>query len=233
MIDLKLQGTPENILDGVAALCPEVRHVLADVRARMAPIKPKREVYEYQAGCLYYLARQYNFAGARILEIGTALGYSAAIMATGAPLAQMTTLNPKANEVPEARRRLKPWPNVTVVEVRSQDYLSRDHGEFDLIFVDGDHAHVVEDLPWWRFVRQGGLFLFHDYSPEDSGRPCPPVFQAVNDFSMQIGQPLDVCVVDNQNVGLAGLYRQSAQTLMTMSADTYAGRLINVVGGAL
>lgn len=228
MIDLQLHGSPQDILDRVADYCPEVYKALSRVRSQVAPVKPKREVYEYQAGCLYLLAKQYNFAGARILEIGTALGYSAAIMATAAPLAQIITLNPKTAEVPQARHWLKPWPQVTVVEVRSQDYLPRDHGEFDLIFVDGDHAHVVDDLPYWRFVRQNGLFLFHDYSPEGSGRPCPPVYTALNDFMVSIHQTMDVLVVDDQAVGLAGFYRSSAQPFMTMSTDTYAGRLIDV-----
>src|SRR5512139_2066330 len=219
MIQLRLRGTPSDIINSAAAICPEVQQVLAKVRGRVAPIKPKREIYEYQAACLYVLARQYNWEGARILEIGTALGYSAAVMASAAPLAAIVTLNPKESEVEQARGYLTAWPNVKVEQMLSWDYLSAYRGDgFDLIFVDGDHAHVSADLPWWFHVKPGGLFLFHDYSPENSGRPCPPVYQAINDFSATIDQLLNVCIVDDQNVGLAGFYRMERQPTMTASS---------------
>lgn len=217
MLDLNLYGTPDVIIEHVASLAPEVREVLYDVRSRVLPIKPKREIYEYQAACLYVLAKQYNRAEAHILEIGTALGYSAAIIASAAPAAHIVTLNPKIEEANQARLILSRWPNVQVDMIRSWDYLQLNRDTYDMIFVDGDHAHVAADLPWWFQINQGGLFLFHDYSPAESGRPCPPVYEAVNEFSRAINQALDVCIVDDQKVGLAGFYRKAIDPVVTGS----------------
>lgn len=220
---MKINGTPDSIIEYVAGIAPEVRDVLHDVRSRVLPIKPKREIYEYQAACLYALTKQYNRPDARILEIGTALGYSAAIMASAAPKARIVTLNPKVEEVGQARLILSRWPNVQVDMIRSWDFLQINRDTYDMIFVDGDHAHVSADLPWWFQIKQGGLFLFHDYSPDGSGRPCPPVYAAVNEFSSTIHQDLDVCVIDDQNVGLAGFYRKAINPVITDSLNMTLG----------
>lgn len=211
MLSLQLHiinAKPEDIMMQVKSICPEVHHVLDYIRRNVAPIKERREIYPYQAACLYALSKPYNQEGMRILEIGTALGYSAAVIASAAPLAKIVTLNPKESEVVLARQYLQYWPNVTVVQSRSQDYLKDYHDErLDLIFVDGDHAHVKEDLPWWDMLNQNGLMLFHDYSPEGSGRPCPPVYGAVKEFAERLGQPVTL-IVDDKQVGMLGIYRE-------------------------
>ena len=135
-----------------------------------------RAIEVYQAYALYALARQFNRPGARVLEIGTAIGYSAAVLASALPDAQIITLNPHASEAAKARANLGAWGNVTVVEALSWDYLESYAGEpFDLIFVDGDHKRVRRDFAWWDHLRDGGLMLFHDYSPAGTYRACVPV----------------------------------------------------------
>lgn len=202
----RLSGPPEWIIEAVKEVCPEIEAVLGRVRAQVPFIK--REISEYQGAILYALARQYDRAGAAILEIGTAWGYSAACMASAASRAAVTTLNPKETEFPQAVAHLSHWPNVTVVQKKSWDYYEQVDDTFDMIFVDGDHGQVRRDLVWWERVRPGGLFIFHDYSPDESWRPCQEVYEAVNDFGRELGRPMDVYVSDNRGVGLAGFYKK-------------------------
>lgn len=167
----------------------------------------KREIAGYQAACLYALVKPYDWEGAKILEIGTAWGYSAAMMAEAAPLAQIITLNPKSTEATVARSHLYHYPMVTVVEALSWDYLEMSRDQFDVIFVDGDHKNVVYDLPWWERLNPGGLFLFHDYSPDGTYRACPPVYLGVNAWMEETGLPFAVLVQDDGGVGLCGFQK--------------------------
>jgi len=162
----------------------------------------------WQSALLYCLAIQYNRRGGAILEIGTAQGYSAAIMAEAATEARLTTLNPKDSEWTKARENLQDWRNATVLKVKSWDYFDQSDQHYDLIFVDGDHGQVERDLVFWERVKPGGLFLFHDYAAEGSARPCQPVYEAVNGFAARLGREPDVLVVDDRGVGIAGFYKE-------------------------
>lgn len=206
----KLQATQDEIMAAVRRQHPEITSVLGRVTAKVPFIK--RQVAEYQGALLYALAAQYNREGAMILEIGTAWGYSAACMATAASKAELITLNPKQTEYPAAIKHLAYWPNVTVANRKSWDYVDQNDHMFDMVFVDGDHGQVRRDLIWWRFLKGGGLLLFHDYSPDGSGRPCQPVYDEVNRFAKQLGRPLDVLIVDERGVGLAGFYKDGRGT---------------------
>lgn len=194
-------GTPDQILNQIADDA-----VFAGInRARAWVPAYRREIYEYQAAALYRLAQTRNRAGAQFLELGTAYGYSAGVMAAAAPLAQIVTLNPHEDEVRAARRNLEGARNVAVVCAYSWDYLARYTGaELDLIFVDGDHKQVKRDLPWWNWLRVGGVMVFHDYSPGQSARPCPPVYRALNEFSAWLRREPDVLIVDDGLAGMAG-----------------------------
>jgi predicted O-methyltransferase YrrM len=200
-----LTGTPDELIAIVAMDCPEIYDVLERVRDRVPFIK--REILRHEAAVLYMLARDYNRASAKFLEIGTAWGYSAAIMAEAAPLAKIVTLNqPKPSEYERAIVHLAPYENVTALMECSWDYLKK-HGEpyLDFVFVDGDHDQVERDLPWWDLLLPGGLMLFHDYSPDGAGRPCQQVVDVVDRFSGEL-EP-DILVVDNRRIGMVGFYR--------------------------
>jgi predicted O-methyltransferase YrrM len=204
---MKLKATPETIIDRCTELYPEVPEVLARVQERVW--HNQRSIAPFQAAVLYTLAKPYNRTSARILEIGTARGFSAAILSEACPLAHITTLNPQEHEVRDARDNLKPYSNVTVVTACSWDYLANYIGTgYDLIFVDGDHKRVDQDMPWWDHLRPDGLMLFHDYSPDASPRPCEPVFQACNIFAkeLKLREP-PVMVRDTENVGMAGFVK--------------------------
>lgn len=209
---LRLKMTSAEIEVACMELCPEILGAEAAVSAQVP--HGKRQIERFQAYALYVLARQFNHPRTHILEIGTFLGYSAGIMAAAAPKADIVTLNPRADEAEMARRYLTPWPNVEVVEALSWDLLE-EYGpgpRLDMIFVDGDHARVARDLPWFNNLRVGGLILFHDYTPGDAPRrPCPPVYEAVNGMAEKLGRKADVMVVNEEWLGLAGFYRQKGE----------------------
>ena len=205
---MRVNDHPTRIIAQLGRKHPDIPRVIERVRSHVGWLK--REVYTYQAVVLYVLAGDYNRVDAHLLEIGTAVGFSAAYLAEGAPLAKITTLNPKEAEVHVARQNLTAYGNVTVVPELSWDYLGRYEGPpLDMIFVDGDHNAVVRDLPWWNWLAEGGLMVFHDYAPADTIRPCPPVYNAVNTLSACLHRKLDIKVIDDDGVGLAGLYRRS------------------------
>lgn len=205
---MNLTGTSDAILDDIARTLPEVRDVLARVDKRIKR-KPMREVEPFQAAALYALARQYNHEGARFLEIGTAVGYSAAVLAEAAPNATIITLNPQADEAEVAQQNLGPYANVKVVVERSWDYLASYHYlPFDFIFVDGDHKNVRLDLPWWDMLNNYGLMVFHDFSKEGTRRACMPVYEACQEFAAWLGRA-DVMVTDDDGVGMIGFGRRA------------------------
>ena len=205
-----ITGTPAIIVDTIAQDHPEVMRVMWKVRERV--LYQRRAVYEYQAVALYALARQFNRAECNILEIGTAYGFSCSYIAAAAPLATIVTLNPKTSELPSARQALSHYQGVRVVQSLSWDYLASYAGpELHMIFVDGDHKNVVRDMPWWNHLAVGGLMVFHDYAPEGTPRPCPPVYECVNAWGAKLGRPLDVLVKDTGGVGLAGFYRRDGE----------------------
>lgn len=182
-------------------------------RAKERTRQTKRQIEPFQAAALYALARQYHLGtpGVRVLEIGTAYGYSAAILAEALPNAEIITLNPKGNEVEAARESFAPYyPNIEIKQMTSVQFLEEYTGTFDLIFVDGDHKHVRNDLPYWDKLNIGGLMLFHDYSPAGTRRECPPVYEAVNEFAQQTQHALDVLISDSDNIGMAGFYKRMA-----------------------
>jgi predicted O-methyltransferase YrrM len=203
---LQLVGPVSEIMKILEEDCPEVRYIVE--KAHDLVPTSKRQIWDFQAAALFLLANRVGTPGSHFLEIGTAFGFSATVLALGAPLASITTLNPKATEVPVARQNLEKFANVTILQVHSWEYLKFYQGPvLDFVFVDGDHERVDLDFPWFNRLRVGGLILFHDYSPGESKRPCEPVFNKVNWFAKTLGRHPDVLIVDSQNVGMAGFYR--------------------------
>ena len=166
---------------------------------------------DYQLAALYRLAEQYD--GGRILEIGTLQGRSARILAAAAPSAQIVTLTPDMYGAKIARKNVRDL-NVEVVVTRSVDYLAQDCALWDMVFVDGDHYRVAEDVPWFNKLAVGGLIVFHDYTPpsaEHSRKGYPPVVAAVDGLAQRLGRRPDVLLVDSLEVGMAGFYRRKGE----------------------
>ena len=175
----------------------------------------KKAVYSYQAAALYHHAKPFN--GGKTLEIGTAYGYSGFYLANAMPNSEIITLNASIGEVEAVKIAgvFNDFPNVQNLHKISWDYFNEtaSSASFNFIFVDGDHRPkpLIKDIQWFNRLVDGGLIMFHDYSPSNSGRACPPVFEAVNNLGEHLGRKPDVLIIDNNNVGLAGFYRQAGE----------------------
>jgi len=214
VIELRITGTRNELRTQLAGLWPGAERILAQARAQIGPATTK-EVWDEQAMAIGYLAAQYSSRTASFLELGTAHGFSAAIMRCAAPNAFITTLEPDPTNRAIARANLNPL-SIVVRPEQSLAYLGltedgRQQKKHNLIFVDGDHKRIRADLPWWNRLKVDGLFLHHDYSPLESARPCPPVFEALNEFSARLGREPDVLLVDDTGVGLWGMYRRAGE----------------------
>lgn len=207
-----INKTPTQIIDIVRKDNPEIDAVIA--LSESVKQSYKGSMQQYQAACLYALAKRYNpkeFGYTRILEIGTGKGYSTSYLVQACPDAHIISLSVRADEQLEAKNvidRLGYKTGVQFVTANSRDYVDEafEH-KFDLIFVDGDHAKVQKDLIYWDFMAKGGLMLFHDYCPFDAANPQPHVYRVLNEFSTEINQPFDVEIVDNVKIGMVGFYK--------------------------
>ena len=208
---MKIKGSPQAIVSHCLMKYPQARGAVDF--AREATQRCKGEISDFQAVALYVLTHRYNKSGCRILEIGTAYGFSAAIMAQAAPEAKIITLNPQQWEVDKAEFDL--WAagldNIEFISMRSTDYLAAYTGDnFDMVFVDGDHKRVKEDFPFFNKLNSHGLMLFHDYSPEGSWRACPPVYEALNEKRDSF-RDFDVLIEDLAGVSMAGWYKEEGE----------------------
>lgn len=102
----------------------------------------------------------------KILEVGTAIGYSAILMAQHTPKsARITTLEYSEDMVHMARENVKQagyGEKIAVIEADAKDYLSYidDDGSFDMIFLDGPKAHYVNMLDECvRLLKKGGILI--------------------------------------------------------------------------
>ena len=102
----------------------------------------------------------------KILEIGTAIGYSSIIMAQGLGAdGKITTLEYDSRTAEIARENIKRAglaDKIQVIEADAKDYLSYlDEDEtYDMVFLDGPKAHylfMLEDAV--RLLKKGGLLV--------------------------------------------------------------------------
>ena len=226
---MKTIGTPEEILEQLVPdrNYPELPGILE--RARELVKFTKREIWRYQAYVLYALVMPYNIKGVQVLEIGTATGYSAAILAQAASNGRVITLNPKQIEFVQAVDNLRVFHNVFVERIKSYDYLvqwQHLNQALDVVFIDGDHGRVAMDLDWFNELKTGGLILFHDYSPTGSKRACQPVYDICNAMRDSLGRDFDIEIIDHQKVGMVGFYRQRGETFGGISQSGDGWKLV-------
>lgn len=99
-----------------------------------------------------------------ILEIGTAVGYSALFMLQYTPKnAHVTTIELSTDRVKDAReniRSLNRQDEITVLQGDAAEVLKTMDGSFDFVFVDAAKAQYIVYLPEvMRLVRRGGLIV--------------------------------------------------------------------------
>lgn len=181
----------------------------------------KRQMRRHEAAVLYVLASGCNRPDAEILDIGTAYGYSAAVMAQAAPLARITTITPKTEEYAKAFGYLSgEFHNVFPLQAYSADHLAAYQGPaLDLLVVDGDHTAdgIRRDFGWLRWLKPGSWVFFHDYSPKGAERQCPPVKEAVDELAAAIGRPFDVLVTDERHNSIVAWRQKEGEEWPTIA----------------
>lgn len=214
---VKLEGkSKEEIFESLSTFTPSVKDKVEFVYSHMEHHN-KREIWDYQAALLWVMAEQYNQATSNIMEFGTCWGWSAAIIANAAPAAHLKTLTPNPNHAKISAGQLARYKNVQVLERKSTDLLEIYTGpKLDMLFVDGDHDNVILDLPWWNWLKPGGLMLHHDYTPKGAPRETPVVYNALNLFAERVRRRPDVLMIDDQGTGMAGWYKRKEDNLWHM-----------------
>lgn len=99
-----------------------------------------------------------------ILEVGTAIGFSALLMSEYAPPGcHITTIEKYPKRIPIAKenfRRAGKEENITLLEGDATELLQRLEGSYDLIFMDaakGQYIHFLPDI--LRLLEPGGLLI--------------------------------------------------------------------------
>lgn len=102
----------------------------------------------------------------KILEIGTAIGFSALLMAEYTPQAQITTIdrNPEMIELAKANfAKYDSRQQITLLEGDAVDLLETLEGSYDLVFMDSAKSKYVVFLPQvLKRLNPGGLVLIDD-----------------------------------------------------------------------
>ena len=100
----------------------------------------------------------------QILEVGTAIGFSALLMSEYMPAdAHITTIEKYEKRIPIARENFKKYgkeEQITLIEGDAADVLAGLSGEYDLIFMDaakGQYIHFLPDI--LRLLKTGGVLL--------------------------------------------------------------------------
>lgn len=100
----------------------------------------------------------------RILELGTAIGYSSILMATTLNNnVKITTIERDKDMVEIARANIKKAKlenNISVIEGDCLSILEKLNEEFDMIFIDAGHGHYCEFLPHClRVLSKDGMIM--------------------------------------------------------------------------
>ena len=101
---------------------------------------------------------------ASILEVGTAVGFSALLMSEYAPAGcRITTIENYEKRIPIARRNFKragKEEQITLIEGDASEVLVQLEGKFDFIFMDaakGQYIHYLPDV--MRLLSEGGCLV--------------------------------------------------------------------------
>ena len=100
----------------------------------------------------------------RILEVGTAIGYSALLMAAHMPEeCRITTIEKYKKRIPVARenfRRAGEENRITLLEGDAAEWLKKLQGPFDFVFMDAAKAQYINFLPEvMRLLPDGGILV--------------------------------------------------------------------------
>ncbi|MBR0575542.1 O-methyltransferase [Proteiniclasticum sp. BAD-10] len=99
----------------------------------------------------------------RILELGTAIGYSALLMAMASPLSSIVSVDRDETMQTLAKANIERFGldhRIALVLSDCLDYLETTRETFDLIFIDAGKSHYQEYLEWsLQRLKNGGTIL--------------------------------------------------------------------------
>lgn len=137
----------------------ELENILRSANGREIPVSD-RETLSFLTTFLAALQPQ------NILEIGTAVGASAAAMLSVCGSAHITTVEKNKNFYDEALENFKilgKTQHVTAILGDAADVLPALERQFDFIFLDGAKAQYVKYIPQLkRLLKRGGVLLSDD-----------------------------------------------------------------------
>lgn len=99
----------------------------------------------------------------QILEVGTAIGFSALLMAEAAPMAHITTIEKYEKRIPLAKANFEKYgksEQITLLEGDATEILAELTGTYDFIFMDaakGQYIHFLPDV--LRLLSEGGVLV--------------------------------------------------------------------------
>ncbi|MEY8513885.1 O-methyltransferase [Lactococcus taiwanensis] len=140
-------------------LSGEITEVLSFAKNNNIPVIPHETVLYFQM--LLSLLRP-----KRILEIGTAIGFSALVMAQASPEAEIVTIDRNPEMIELAKENLSKYDHrqqIILKEGDAQEVLTELSGAFDIIFMDSAKSKYVEFLPRaMELLAPNGVILMDD-----------------------------------------------------------------------
>lgn len=116
----------------------------------------------------------------RILEIGTAIGFSALLMAENAADAEIVTIDRNAEMIALAKENFAKYDKknrITLLEGDAADILSQLDQTFDFVFMDSAKSKYIVFLPEiLKHLEVGGVIIFDDiFQGGDIAKPIEEV----------------------------------------------------------
>lgn len=142
------------------ALTGDLKALEDDAHQRNVPVIPHETVVFLE----FYLKM---LQPKKILEIGTAIGFSASLMAKTLPNAQITTIERfdlMAKEAKETFEKLELTSQITLLEGQAADLLpTLESNSYDFIFMDSAKAKYITFLPeCLRLLKETGSLMIDD-----------------------------------------------------------------------
>lgn len=136
----------------------KLQEILRFARSRYIPVMP-----DDTKELLYKLAKQHR--PKRILEIGTAIGYSGIVLLTASPHATLNTIEFDEERAEMARRNFADagvYDRVNLFVGDAKEIVPQLTGQYDFIFMDGPKGQYEVFLPYLEEVLQRGGILVCD-----------------------------------------------------------------------
>lgn len=128
----------------------------------------------------YFRLLMQTLAPKDILEVGTAIGFSALLMAEYAPDAQITTIDRNPEMIALAKKNFAQYDyrqQISLLEGDAVDLLSNLDQAFDFVFMDSAKSKYIVFLPdILKNLKKGGVIIFDDvFQGGDIARPIEEV----------------------------------------------------------